>query len=296
MTSHLRLIQPTDQGMGDQTDQLMRDHTRYLRARNLRPSTIYQRGRVLARLRRQVTPDGLLNLTDEQILDALDARNVTAATRACELAHLSSFYEWALLTGRTELDPTVSIPRPKVPRRLPRPMPTEDMLRALDQAPDRVRPILVFAAFAGLRACEIAQLRTEHVLAHEDPPIIVIEVGKGGSPSTVAAHPAVVEVVRGRSAGWVVERRDGLRGPCRPWRISSLANEFLHSIDIGHTLHTLRHWFGTQLYHASERDLRTTQEGMRHLSPASTADYTWLSPGDVAAAVEAVPDPRRQAA
>jgi integrase/recombinase XerC len=281
------------------SDRLIEQHQLYLVQRNMRPSTIYQRGRVLARLDRQIAPIGLLEVDGDTITSALDARpgrdgsGLTPATRAGELAHLASFYEWALTARLTSFDPTTTIPRPRLTRRIPRPMPDDDMVRAIDQAPDlRIRTILMLAAYGGLRASEIAQLRGEHLLLRQDPMIMIIEVSKGGSPSTAVVSPILAELLRQLPPrGHLVTRRDGRPGPNAGYTISHIANSYLHSIGIDHTLHTLRHWFGTWLYRSSGRCLRTTQEGMRHLSQASTVGYTFVSPGDVAAAVAAMPTP-----
>ncbi len=53
---------------------------------------------------------------------------------------------------------------------------------------------------------------------------------------------------------------------------SSLAAAHLHGLGQPHTLHTLRHRFGTRLY-ALSRDIRLTQELMGHQNPATTALY-----------------------
>jgi len=44
----------------------------------------------------------------------------------------------------------------------PRPVSEDDLVLALATANDRVRPWLALAAFAGLRAIEIANLRVEN--------------------------------------------------------------------------------------------------------------------------------------
>ena len=71
--------------------------------------------------------------------------------------------------------------------------------------------------------------------------------------------------------------------------VSQITNRYLHDIGIAHTLHTLRHWFGTNCYRVSGRDLRATQELMGHESPASTQVYTWVDPGELAEAVGRLP-------
>lgn len=274
-------------GMGETHDLIAR-HQVHLVRRNLRPSTIYQRRRVVLRLDHQTAPRPILRLEPEEIAQALDARRIQPVTRAVELCHLRAFYDWAIDADLTATNPAAGVPRPRLPRRLPRPMPDLDKARAIERAPERIRPILILAAYAGLRAAEIAQLRTDH-LVPGSPPVLIIEVSKGGAPTTVPAHPRVVELLTSLPPGWAVPRRDGLPGPVRPHLVSHLANGYLHDIGVAHTLHSLRHWFGTNLYRASAGDLRVTQEGMRHRSPVTTAGYTWVGASDVAAAVGLIP-------
>lgn len=264
-------------------------HLADLRRRNLRPSTIYQRSRALARLAAQVDRP-VLELTHLEITEALDARNVEAASRRTEISHLARFYEWAELEGFVARTPMLRVIRPRVPRRLPRPMPDADLVAAVNGAPDRIRPVLLLAAWAGLRACEIAQLRAEHLVLGGGVPVLIVDVGKGGGASAVPLHPELVALASTLPrSGWLIPRLDGRVGPCAPHRISSLANNYLHGVGIDHTLHTLRHWFGTQLYRSSGGDLRATQEGLRHLSPVSTAGYTAIAGGTISAAVGAIP-------
>ncbi len=51
----------------------------------------------------------------------------------------------------------------KVARLVPRPIPRAALVKALAEAPPRVRPMLYLAAYQGLRAVEIAGLRGENV-------------------------------------------------------------------------------------------------------------------------------------
>jgi len=72
--------------------------------------------------------------------------------------------------------------------------------------------------------------------------------------------------------------------------VSKAVNKYLHEVGISHTLHTLRYWFGSNTYRASGRDLRLTQELMRHRSPISTSIYTYVSPGEMVNVVNRLPD------
>lgn len=286
MTTHNAPLHPS-------TGELLARHLEYCRARNMRPSTIYQRRRMLIRLARFIAPRGLLEVDDVEMTAWLDSRQVLVESRACEISHLRSFYKWCVVHAQLlEREPSARLIRPRVMRRLPRPISDEHLALALAEADEVVLPMLLLAAYAGLRACEISQLRRDQALLHQSPPLLVLEVSKGGGMSSVPLHPVLVEVFdRAPSRGHLFARRDGIPGPLKPWSISRICNDFLHSLGISHTLHCLRHWYGTNLHRAAHGDLRVTQEGMRHLSPVSTAIYTFVAPDEVAAAVLRLPAP-----
>lgn len=262
---------------------LLGEHLRHLKRRNLRPSTIEQRRRALGRLSRAMD---LETATTEAIEDWLDARDLTAGGRATEISHLRGFYRWAVAEGRLEHDPTIKLVRPKEPRRLPRPIPEGDLAMAVELAPPAIRAMLMLAAFAGLRAIEIAGLCGEHV--HLDRGVLLVGEGKGGGMSSVPIAPSLVPVLRDLpESGPCFRLSDGRQ--MRPHNVSHLCNRYLHGLGIEHTLHSLRHRFGTQAYIATDRDLRATQELLRHRTPVSTAIYTWVDPGRLGEAVKRLP-------
>ena len=83
--------------------------------------------------------------------------------------------------------------------------------------------------------------------------------------------------------GWLFPLVPDPTRPCPPHLVSQQCNGYLHSIGIDSTLHSLRHWFCTEFYRRSGRDLRLTQEAARHRSPATTAGYTAIDPVEIAA-------------
>lgn len=264
-------------------------HLEHLRARNLRPGTIAQRRNALGRLRRAL---GDLLVVDPELLRAHAHRqSLSAEAVATEISHLVGFYRWALREGYTTSDPTVRLERPRLPRRLPRPIADGDLAMAIELAPERLRPMFLLGAYAGLRACEVAGLHTEHVLWDHEPAVLLVVDGKGGNMAPVPLPAWLVLELRASvpARGWCFPRRDGLPGPVKPHLVSHLCNRYLHSIGIASTFHATRHWYGTKTYRATGRDLRATQELMRHRTPVSTAGYTWQDPGDRAAAVERLP-------
>lgn len=164
-------------------------------------------------------------------------------------------------------------------------MPDPDIALAFRTAPVRVAPILYLAFYAGLRCCEIAQLRAEDI----GPDVIVVNESKGGHMTTVPLSPQLARALKDcelPARGWLFPRHDS--GHLTRSRVGQLANRHLASLGITHTLHTLRHAYGTHLQRATG-NLRVTQELMRHRSPASTAIYTFVSNEERTAALERLP-------
>lgn len=272
-------------------------HLEHLRERHLRPNTITARYNLLRRLALHAGCDVML-VDEAQIVAFLgrvtrSGRPQAAESRATELSHVRGFFRWAAREGLIDHDPTLRLDRPRLPRRLPRPMPDAQVEDAIAHAPARrVRPALLFAAFAGLRAQDMHCLATTDLWWSNRPPLILIPDQKGGGQATVPMSVALRQMLDGcelPAAGWIFPRLDGGRGPLPPWMVSRTANDYLHDRGITHTLHTLRHWFGTQAYRLSGGDLRHTQELMRHSSVASTQLYTQIVPQESADILDRMP-------
>ena len=273
-------------GKGDTVPHTLDNYFRHLARRNLRATYIYAQRGTLKRLGLHLDSVDLLDAGTDDLTAYLDSRKLCAGARAVEIAHLRAFYTWAQEEGLIEANPTLRVVKPRRHRGVPRPMPETDFRRALVEAPPRVGAILAFAGLAGLRACEIAQLRADDL----DDDIILIREGKGGSSSTVPLAPQLAEYL-GRCElpawGWLFPRQDG-RGHVSRSMICHLANTFLRELGIHHPLHSARHLFGTAVYRKT-LDLRLTQELLRHQSPASTAIYTQIVPDRGAAALASLP-------
>jgi integrase/recombinase XerD len=254
-----------------------------------RPATIYQRGRVIARLQKHAGIDWLA--CDREDLHAFLDRPMAAESRAAEVSHLRGLYRWAYDESLIDVDPAMRLRRPKVPRRMPRPISEEDLTLAVTTATPAVRAMLLLAAFAGLRAAEIAGLRAEDVWWTSLPPMVVVTDGKGGDPGTVPMSPDLADALRTCDLprrGWLFPRCDGQPGPTKPWSVSHKANEHLHSLGIEATLHQCRHRFGTEVLKACG-NVRVAQEALRHRSITSTQIYTRVGNAEVADAVGCLP-------
>jgi len=252
---------------------LLADHMTYCRARGLRDTTVTQRGRAVRRFIRRVGCDPL-DATENQAIVWFSMLTGTIGSRSVELSHVRSYCRWAVRFEHRAMDPTRLLDMPRRSRRLPRPISTDRLAVALDNASDvRVRAILILGAYAGLRACEIARLNWRDV---SDDAIIVRD-GKGGHQRVIPLHPRVALALAGvpTMGGPVLPRLDGKPGGMTPMRVSNLANAHLHSLGIPDTLHSLRHSFASRMYNIS-LDIRVVQEALGHQSIGTTAGYVAL--------------------
>jgi integrase/recombinase XerC len=261
----------------------------HLRMRNLRAQTVYNRERSLYRLR-EWHGGPILYLSYEELYHwQLDrAKRIQPEARRTELSNVRQFYRWALLERLIADDPTLRLPNPRVTRGLPRPISDADLLTAIEGADAQTRAILGLAAFAGLRACEIARLDWSEVGFGDRTPHIRVVDGKGGHGRIVPISGALTEILREQQQrrGPVIRRLDGCAGPNKPHRVSSLANDYLHEGGIRETLHQLRHRFASSAYQAS-RDIRAVQDLLGHASPTTTSRYAAVAAGVAIDAVEA---------
>lgn len=262
------------------------DHLEWCRIRNLRPATIQQRGYALARLERAVGRP-VIAATADELGHWFNELGISPESRATELSHARGFYRWAVLHEYRHDDPTARLARPRITRRLPRPLDRADVDHALDAAGDQTAAMLALMAFAGLRACEVAALRREDVLDHRAPPVLIVHDGKGGRQRIVPLHPIVVRAI---------DRLHVARGPLfrgtrgaqlQAHRVSQIMGAHFRACGIDATGHQARHHFGTAVY-AATLDLRTTQELLGHASPVTTAGYSAWSPSSGADAVLAL--------
>jgi integrase/recombinase XerC len=229
-----------------------------------------------------VAPRSILDATRTDVEEWLDMRRAGGRplgpkARYAYISSLHMFYSWARREGLVEADVTEEVDRPRLPVGVPRPILTADLARALHRAGPAVRAILCLAAFAGLRAQEIAGVRREDLLEHLDEPMLVVSAPKGGRQRTVPLHPAAWEALVSYGmprSGHIFARPDGKAWPA--WKVSDTANSHLGSLGIPSSLHKLRHWYATEVYAAS-LDLRLTQELLGHASPTTTAIYTQWS-------------------
>lgn len=266
-------------------------HVTHLRYLNRRPTSVKQRELALRRLEK-FAGAALLDLDGEQLQAFVQQKSLGVEARAAAVSHLRGFYKWAVDEELIDRDPSYRLRRPKREHRLPRPMPDGAATRALEAAEDPIRQWLWLAFYAGLRACEIAQVRGTDFLIRQSPPILLIRESKGGDPSVVPICEPLMPVARELEqigTTWCFPKGRGGTGHITASQLQKRANAFLHELGVPETLHQGRHWYGSQTYRVTGRDLRATQDLMRHRSPVSTAGYTFVDMGESARALDGLP-------
>lgn len=268
--------------------ELIDDYRDYLIAGGAPPdSTARDRVLALCRVNAQL-PRGLAYASTTQLVRVLangrhhrTGRPWSLGTRRTYRNHIVAFYAWACEMGELDGNPALRLPSISLPRARARPI-TDEQLAALLAAPEPIRTAAYLAAYAGLRRAEIAACKREHITADE----LLIPRGKGGSPGVVPTHPALWRHVQDRAGGRLVVDE---RGPFSPARLGNLFTHWCGSHQLPRVgLHRLRHWYGTTIQREG-RDIRVTQECLRHASITSTQIYTLVTTDQRRAAVRLLP-------
>jgi integrase/recombinase XerD len=256
------------------TGDLIDTYTDHMRRRGLATGTIDKR---TSALRMLAAHGPLLELDTETIERFLDARRgrgggLDARTRVCWLSHLRCFYQWAVAHEHTTVDPTARLVRPRLRRRLPRPVSECDYQRAVTSAPTALlRAWLLLAGNAGLRCAEIAGLAGGDVGERS-----IRVLGKGGRERVIPMHPRIEPVARTwPSSGPVfVDAATGL--PYTAAQVSRLVGAHLRRAGITASAHQLRHRFASEVY-AATGDLAVVAELCGHESIETTRIYALVS-------------------
>ena len=167
------------------------------------------------------------------------------------------------------------------PRKLPRILPPEDVLRLLEAAPNpKSKAALSVAYGAGLRAMEVVALKTTDIDSQRM--LLRVEQGKGRKDRFAMLSPKLLELLRdwyriARPRLYMFPGRDKI-GPMTPRqlnRICHMAAE-LAGLPAWVAPHTLRHSFATHLLEQNI-DVRVIQVLLGHAKLDTTARYTQVA-------------------
>lgn len=258
----VQTILPTAEGFRMGED-LLKQHLAWMRGAGRSPRTIEARDSILGSLIRHLDPKPLTDATESDLVSFLGDNNWATGTRRTYHAHMHAFYKWCLLRGHVTTDPMFDLPKARMFRRPPRPIPQAEYEAALILANPRTRIFLLLARNLGLRAVEIANLRPEHIdLTHRRVDI----TGKGGKPAVMRLPPACADAL----ADWLTATGD-------TWHmgadaVSAAGNYALKAAGSTSTFHACRHAFATELYDKS-RDISLVSRALRHSQLSTTAIY-----------------------
>lgn len=210
--------------------------------------------------------------TPDDLAGHLATRGWSRGTKRSVRASLRAFYAWAVATERMAKDPARTLLPVTPDPGKPRPAPDADIDWALERASGDLALMIRLAAYAGLRCCEIAAVRSEHVTSRRsaDGAMYSLRVsGKGEKVRIVPIPPVVAHDIIDRAGIAFPGQIDGHLSAAYVSRLISDA------LPEGVTAHMLRHRFATKAY-AGSKNLRAVQELLGHASIATTQVYTYV--------------------
>jgi integrase/recombinase XerD len=217
---------------------------------------------------------------------------LAASSSARALVAVRGLHKFAHADGITEHDPAREVRPPAPPKRLPKALPVEDVLRLLDMscAEDersmRDRALLELLYSTGARISEAVGLDIDDI---DDGERTVLLDGKGGKQRLVPIGRPAVEAVRaylvrarpalatrGRGTAAVFLNARGSRLSRQSAWQALKTNAERAGISATVSPHTLRHSFATHLLEGGA-DVRVVQELLGHASVTTTQVYTMVT-------------------
>ena len=206
---------------------------------------------------------------------------------------LSSFLNWCVKKGLFERSPLENIPRPKLPKALPKALSEKDARNLFEYVQlmpipkeykphlfHRRRDVAIFALFlfAGLRRQELIDLKVQDVNLDEN--VILIKEGKGMKDRTIPISFALKKYLllymqeREKelisSSYFITSYQHGKKIGVRT--LTRLLKRVKDCSGIAFTAHILRHTFATLLV-KSKCDLKSLSQMMGHSDIRTTSCY-----------------------
>lgn len=273
------------------------EHLLYMRLQGRAERTIFARRRIMVLLAEHLDADPA-HATEDQLLGwqlhllKTSQHQVVWCTRL-----IRPYYAWLHRRGHRHDDPAALLVTPHLPPRLPRPIPEAHLTAAVSHASTtgtspRLLAWLLLAGWSGLRAGEIARLLVENIHTAPAGAVGWRVHGKGGRwrevPVPDWVWQAIAPILPTSGPAW---RRERGVGHVTGKHVSKACNAHLRRVGFPgtlHTLHSLRHRVGTQVY-LQTRDIRLVQQLLGHADPRTTSLYIQVANEEIAAAVGQLP-------
>lgn len=240
----------------------------YLRSVKVAESTVKLRSYQLRRFAVAHEHRDPLTINFEELVSWLATDGWSASTAHSMRSALRSFYGWLQLTERRADNPTLRLRPIPVPIGKPRPAGELTVRRVQRHDSPRIRLMAKLASIEGMRAVEIAQVHTAHVVDDFVGYSLIVH-GKGGKVRVLPLVDELAAELLDRPAGFVFPGK--IDGHLSAAYVSKLLSRAMPD---GVTGHMLRHRAAGKVYEGSGYDLRATQEFLGHASVATTQIYT----------------------
>ena len=210
---------------------------------------------------------------------AMEAAELKPATRARNIAALSSFYAFAVSEGVLAANPAKAVRRPKVSDKSTRLGLTLDTSRQVLKAAEAMsathRAAVALLLCAGLRASEAIAVRSADIAESLGHTVLTVH-GKGGEVAPVVLSPVAMrlltEAIAKANGGTLLQDAEGR--PLDRFKLGRIVNRIGKKAQLGRMLtpHDLRHGMITSALEAGE-PIHLVQAHARHASPTTTQRY-----------------------
>lgn len=281
--------------------EIIKRYVRYLKLeRNFSPNTIEAYRRDLAYLTEYASSQGLA-LTEVQLMDLenfsadLHDRGISARSQARILSGIRSFYNFMVLDGEMETDPSELLPFPHLGEHLPEYLSVEEvdmMESSIDLSKwegQRNKAIVEMLFSCGLRVSELVNLKKSDIFEKEK---FIRVYGKGNKERLVPISSKAIDElhywyldrnlmkIKPGEEDYVFLNRRGAH--LTRTMILIMVKQAAADAGIKKTIspHTLRHSFATALLRGGA-DLRAIQVMLGHEDIGTTEIYTHVETSDL---------------
>ena len=264
-------------------------------AKGLSRNTLSAYRRDLVALAASLGDKNLSEASSSDLLNYLAARHrqgISARTSAREMSAFRSFFGWMIRENTMDMDPTVSIPLPKIGRHLPSTLSEAEVERLLE-APNtsealglRDRAMLELMYATGVRVSELVGLRLTSLNARQG--VVRVDAGKGGKDRLVPIGDLALdwverylaearsELLRGYPSDALFPGRHGNFMARQTFWYAIKRYAGIAGVDRKLSPHVLRHAFATHLLNHGA-DLRSVQMMLGHADLSTTQIYTHVA-------------------
>lgn len=286
----LRIMSDQIMSDGGTYMKLLEDFCNYImNEKNLSMNTVDGYGRDLSQFTSFIEKP-VTKVTTEDVSSFLSHRRAEGdgvSTVSRKLSAIKSFYNFLVRRGKLKYNPASSIEGMKKPKRLPRPVDSEDidsLLNMIDNLRDRTIFEVLYAT--GIRREELCAINIQTDINFRRGELRV--VGKGDSERIIPLFPRTLDYIKSLSAEhgkeWLFPSiKTG--GHIGKRQINEIVNKWTGAAGLEWvTPHKFRHSFATHLMDNGV-DLGDIQELLGHSSPETTKIYAGVSKGRARSAV-----------